>query len=210
MAQTLEPVPLRVDPIRRLPQLTAGLALYGASNALMVRARLGLSPWDVFHQGVSQHTGIDFGTVTAATGLVVLLFWIPLRQRPGFGTVANILVVGASVDAVLAIVPTSNVLAIRITLLVSGVVLNGIATALYVGPRLGPGPRDGLMTGLSARTGLSIRLVRTGIEATVLLIGWLLGGNVGIGTVLYAVTIGPLVQFFLRFLVWESRDRVSG
>lgn len=203
-------MPVRVEPRRRLPQLAVGLALYGASDAVLVRARLGLDPWDVFHQGLSRLTGVDFGTVTAFVGIAVLLLWIPLRQRPGVGTVANIALVALSIDAVLAIVPVQQALAVRIPLLVGGVVLNGLATAIYVGARLGPGPRDGLMTGWSARSGRSIRFVRTCVEATVLVVGWLLGGNVGIGTVGYAVAIGPLIQFFLRYWVWRPDRRVSG
>jgi uncharacterized membrane protein YczE len=206
----LTAVPIRVAPRRRVPQLAIGLALYGASNALMVRARLGVAPWDVFHQGVSQRTGIDFGLVTAIVGVVVLLAWLPLRQRPGVGTIANIAVVSLAVDAVLAILPPQQALPVRVLLLVSGVVLNGLATAIYVGARLGPGPRDGLMTGLAARTGRSIRLVRTCVELTVLGVGWLLGGNVGVGTVLYAVAIGPLIQFFLRFCAWRRNVVLPG
>src|SRR5262249_33124833 len=143
----LHPVPVTVSPVRRLPQLAAGLALYGASDGLLVRAHLGLDPWDVFHDGVSKRLGLDFGTVTAITGLLALLAWIPLRQRPGVGTIANIALVALSVDAVLYPVPPLSALAIRIPMLVAGIVLNGLATAIYVGARLGPGPRDGLMTG---------------------------------------------------------------
>jgi uncharacterized membrane protein YczE len=205
-APVLTSVPVTVSPVRRLPQLALGLALYGASDGLLVRAHLGLDPWDVFHDGVSKRLGLDFGTVTAITGLIVLLAWIPLRQRPGVGTIANIALVALSIDAVLATVPQPNALAVRVPMLVGAIVLNGLATAIYVGARLGPGPRDGLMTGLSGRTGWSIRLVRTGIEVTVLVIGWLLGGTVGVGTVLYALGIGPLIQFFLRYFVWRPAE----
>jgi uncharacterized membrane protein YczE len=198
-------VPVSVRPARRLPQLAAGLALYGASDGLLVRAHLGLDPWDVLHEGLTKVFGLDFGAVTALTGIVVLLGWIPLRQRPGVGTVANIALIALSVDAILAAIPPQTLLVTRIPLLVGGVVLNGLATAIYVGARLGPGPRDGLMTGIAARTGWSIRLVRTGIEVTVLVIGWFLGGTVGIGTVLYAVGIGPLIQFFLPRCTWQAR-----
>jgi uncharacterized membrane protein YczE len=191
---------------RRLPQLAAGLALYGASDGLLVRAHLGLDPWDVFHEGITKRFGLDFGLVSAITGVLVLLAWIPLRQRPGVGTIANIALVALSVDAVLVTVPQQTALLVRVPMLVAAIVLNGLATAVYVGARLGPGPRDGLMTGLSARTGRSIRLVRTGIEVTVLVAGWLLGGTVGIGTVLYAVGIGPLIQLFLRYCVWHPSD----
>jgi uncharacterized membrane protein YczE len=203
-AVALSGVPVTVRPLRRLPQLFAGLVLYGASDGLLVRAHLGLDPWDVLHEGVSKRLGVDFGSVVAVVGVLVLLAWIPLRQRPGVGTVANVAVVALSVDAVLALVAQPGSLLARIVLLVSGVVLNGLATAGYIGARLGPGPRDGLMTGLTARTGWSIRLVRTGIELTVLACGWLLGGTVGVGTVLYAVGIGPLTQLFLPLVVWRG------
>ncbi|MFI1193777.1 YitT family protein [Micromonospora sp. NPDC020750] len=189
---------LRQRPVRRLTQLYAGLLLYGVSMALMIRSGLGLDPWDVFHQGLSRLTGLSFGTVTIAVGALVLLLWIPLRQRPGLGTVSNVLVIGLVVDATLALLPGGGPLAARAALLVAGIVANGVATALYLGARLGPGPRDGLMTGYVARRpGRSVRLVRTVIEITVLALGWLLGGTVGVGTVAYALTIGPLAQFFL-------------
>ncbi|MET8045068.1 hypothetical protein ABZU25_29915 [Micromonospora sp. NPDC005215] len=189
---------LRQQPVRRLVQLYLGLALYGVSMALMVRSDLGLDPWDVFHQGLSKLTGLSFGTVTIAVGALVLLLWIPLRQRPGLGTVSNVVVVGLVVDATLALLPTGGPLGVRIALLITGIVANGAATALYLGARLGPGPRDGLMTGFVARRpGLSTRLVRTGIEVTVLLLGALLGGTVGLGTVAYALAIGPLAQLFI-------------
>lgn len=182
---------------RRLVQLYAGLALYGTSMALMLRADLGLDPWDVLHQGVADRTGMSFGTVAIVTGAAVLLLWVPLRQRPGFGTVSNVVVIGLAVDAALAVLPVPASWVVRAGLLVSGVVLNGVATGLYIGARLGPGPRDGLMTGLVRRTGRPVRLVRTALEASVLVVGWLLGGTVGIGTVAYALAIGPLVQVFL-------------
>ncbi|WP_433125929.1 YczE/YyaS/YitT family protein [Micromonospora sp. CA-240977] len=189
---------LRQRPVRRLAQLYLGLALYGVSMALMVRSDLGLDPWDVFHQGLSKLTGLSFGTVTIAVGALVLLLWIPLRQRPGLGTVSNVVVVGLVVDATLALLPTGGPLGVRIALLITGIVANGAATGLYLGARLGPGPRDGLMTGVVARRPrLSTRLVRTVIEVTVLALGWLLGGRVGLGTVAYALAIGPLAQFFI-------------
>ncbi|MCX4471039.1 hypothetical protein OOK41_12075 [Micromonospora sp. NBC_01655] len=189
---------LRQRPVRRLTQLYAGLVLYGVSMALMIRSGLGLDPWDVFHQGIARRTGLSFGTVTIAVGALVLLLWIPLRQRPGLGTVSNVVVIGLVVDATLAVLPDGGPLAARAALLVAGIVSNGAATALYLGARLGPGPRDGLMTGYVARRpGRSVRLVRTVIEVTVLALGWLLGGTVGVGTVAYALTIGPLAQFFL-------------
>lgn len=164
----------------------------------MVRAELGLGPWDVFHQGVAGRTGLSIGTVSVAVGALVLLLWIPLRQRPGLGTVSNVVLVGVSMDATLLVTPQGEALAVRIPLLVAGVVLNGAATGLYLSARHGAGPRDGLMTGLHRVTGRSIRLVRTGIELTVLAAGVLLGGSAGAGTAAYALTIGPLAQFFLR------------
>jgi uncharacterized membrane protein YczE len=202
----LKPVPVSVSPARRLPQLFAGLALYGASMALQIRSLLGLDPWDVLHDALSKLTGLTFGTITALTGALVLLCWLPLRQRPGVGTMANILLIAVAVDATLAVLPTPRLLVLRIAFLVAGVVLNGLATAAYIGARLGPGPRDGLMTGVNTRTGWSIRLIRTTIELTVLATGFLLGGTVGLGTVLYALTIGPLTQAFLPFVTWHRRD----
>lgn len=183
---------------RRLVQLYAGLVLYGASCALQVRATLGLGPWDVFHQGVSEHSGLSIGVVSIIAGAAVLLLWIPLRQRPGFGTVSNVFMVGLAMDATLYLVPDLHHLAARVPLLVAAVVLNGVATGLYISARLGPGPRDGLMTGLHRTTGRSVRLVRTGIEVAVLVTGFVLGGSVGVGTALYALAIGPLAQYFLR------------
>ena len=178
--------------------LLAGLCGYGVSMAMMVRAGLGLDPWDVFHQGVADATGLRFGWVVIAVGALVLLAWIPLRQRPGIGTVSNVIVIGLAVDAAVAVLPTPQPLAARVAFLAAGIALNGLATGLYIGARLGPGPRDGLMTGYVAlRPGRSIRVVRTVIEVAVLAVGWLLGGTVGVGTVLYAVAIGPTVQFFL-------------
>ncbi|MFC0602817.1 YczE/YyaS/YitT family protein [Streptomyces palmae] len=166
--------------------------------AMQVRATLGLDPWDTFHQGVAERTSLSFGTVTILVGVVVLLLWIPLRQRPGLGTVSNVLVIGLVADGTLWLMPQPDALAVRIPLLLASIVLNGVATGLYISARFGPGPRDGLTTGLHRRSGRSIRLVRTGIELTVLATGFLLGGSIGVGTVLYAVAIGPLSQFFLR------------
>ncbi|MEU7470969.1 hypothetical protein AB0A94_20945 [Streptomyces sp. NPDC044984] len=183
---------------RRLFQLYAGLALYGASSALLVRSGLGLEPWNVLHQGLSERTGLSMGVVLTLVGAAVLLLWIPLRQRPGLGTVSNVLVIGAAMDAALAVVPDAHTMAVRVPLMAAGIVLNGAATGLYIAARFGPGPRDGLMTGLNRRTGVSVRLVRTAIEITVVVTGFLLGGTVGVGTLLYAVTIGPLAQLFLR------------
>jgi len=182
---------------RRLTQLTAGLVLYGLSMGLMFRSQLGLDPWDVFHAGVAEHVPLTFGQVVIATGAVVLLLWIPLKQWPGLGTVANAVLIGLATDATLAVVSTPDSLSARMAMLVAGIGLNAVATASYIGAQLGPGPRDGLMTGLVGRTGLSVRLVRTSIEVSVLVVGFLLGGTVGIGTVLYAVGIGPMVQVLL-------------
>ncbi|MFD9893949.1 YitT family protein [Amycolatopsis sp. NPDC059027] len=207
MAQLdLRPVRITHAPVRRSAQLLAGLALYGTSMAMMTRAHLGLAPWDVLSDGLNKLTGLSFGTLTAIIAVAVLLLWIPIRQRPGIGTVANIVVISIVVDLVRAVLPDQHVLAWQITLLVGGVVLNGVATAVYVGTRLGPGPRDGLMTGLAARTGWSVRLVRTGIEVTVLAAGWLLGGSVGVGTVFYALAIGPLAQALLPLVTWRGPE----
>jgi uncharacterized membrane protein YczE len=180
----------------RLVQLYAGLVLYGVSSSLLVLAGLGLDPWDVFHQGLARNTPLAIGTWAILVGVAVLLLWIPLRQRPGIGTLSNVVLVGGTMDVVLGHVHAPHALGIRILCLVSGVFLNGIATGAYIGAGLGPGPRDGLMTGLAAR-GHSIRIVRTGIELAVLVTGWLLGGTVGVGTVLYALSIGPLAHVFI-------------
>ncbi|CAA9219122.1 MAG: Integral membrane protein [uncultured Blastococcus sp.] len=182
---------------RRLVQLYAGLALYGVSMALIVASTLGNMPWDVLHQGLADRLGWSIGTAAVVVGALVLLAWIPLRQRPGLGTVSNVVVLGLALDATLAVLPEPTALPIRAGFLVGGVLLNAVATAAYIGVHLGPGPRDGLMTGLVRRTGRSVRLVRTSIEVAVVAVGWLLGGTLGIGTVLYAVAIGPLVQLLL-------------
>lgn len=183
--------------IRRLVQLNLGLCLFGAALALMVRARLGLDPWNVFHQGLATHTGLTIGQVSILAGIVVMLLWIPLRQRPGIGTVCNVFVIGLTLDATLLVLPEIEGLALRSAFLVAGVVLNGLGCAAYIGAGLGTGPRDGLMTGLHQRFGWSIRVARLSIEIAVLALGWLLGGVAGVGTVLYALAIGPIVQFFL-------------
>jgi uncharacterized membrane protein YczE len=198
----LHPVPVSIAPVRRLPQLLAGLWLYGASMAMQIKAGLGLDPWDVLHEGLTKRSGLSFGLITAIVGALVLLCWIPLRQRPGVGTVSNVIVIGISVDVTLALLPTPTDLLPRIVLLVAGIVFNGIAAATYIGARLGPGPRDGLTTGFCLRTGLSLRLVRTTVEVLVLISGCLLGGTIGVGTVLYALSIGPLTQAFLPQLTW--------
>ena len=182
---------------RRLIQLYAGLVLFGVSMGLLVRAQLGVIPWDVLHQGLSRQLGVSMGTVVIAVSLLLLLAWIPLRERPGLGTISNALVIGLALDAALVVLPPVDAIPLRVLLVLTGVLLNAVATASYIGVHLGPGPRDGLMTGLVRRTGRSVSVVRTSIEATVVLVGWLLGGTVGLGTVVYALSIGPLVQFLL-------------
>ncbi|MBK8435509.1 MAG: hypothetical protein IPL37_03025 [Austwickia sp.] len=174
-----------------------GLTLYGVSMAMLIRSTLGLDPWDVLHVGLAGHLGWSIGVTTIAVGAFVLLGWIPLRQWPGLGTVANTIWIGVATDAALAVIPVTDQLPVRWALLLTGIVGNGLASALYIGSQLGPGPRDGLMTGLHHRTGVSIRVVRTALELTVLGIGWWLGGTVGVGTVMYAVGIGPLLHAFL-------------
>ena len=194
--------------LRRLTQLFAGLVLYGFSDALMLLAGLGVDPWDVFHQGLSRRFGLGVGTWAIIVGLVVLALWIPLHQRPGFGTVSNVIVVGSVIDLSLATIPAPHGLASRTVVLLAGVFLNGVATGAYIGAGLGPGPRDGLMTGLAAR-GHSIRVVRTALELTVLVSGWLLGGTVGIGTVVYALAIGPLAHIFIPLFQVREPLRVD-
>lgn len=174
----------------------------------MVRAELGLGPWDVLHHGVAERTDLEIGTVVIAMSVLILVLWIPLRQRPGLGTLANVVVVGLIVNATLKLLPAPNHLAARLAFLVTGVVGNGAATGMYIGAGLGPGPRDGLMTGL-AQHGLSIRLTRTLIELSVLAIGWALGGLVGIGTVAYAISIGPLAQYFIPKLTIGPPTRLT-
>jgi uncharacterized membrane protein YczE len=191
---------------RRLVQLFLGLALYGVSIAVLVLADLGLMPWDVLHQGLARLVGWSLGTVIIVVGVLVLLAWIPLRERPGVGTVANVVVVGLVADAVLAVVDPPSSLAARIALAAGGILVNAVATAAYVGVQLGAGPRDGLMTGLVRRTGRSVGVVRTSIEVAVVVSGWLLGGTVGVVTVVYALAIGPLVQPLLpRLTVLPGR-----
>lgn len=182
--------------LRSLIQLFAGLILYGVSDAMILGAQLGADPWDVFHQGLSRRTGLAVGTWAIMVGAGVLLLWIPLRQRPGIGTVCNALLVGAVINIALPLMPTTPSLFVAITLMLCGVVLNGVATGAYIGAGLGPGPRDGVMIGVAA-LGHSIRLVRTIIEVTVLAAGFLLGGTVGVGTLVYALGIGPLAHVFI-------------
>ncbi|GAA4220535.1 putative membrane protein YczE [Streptosporangium album] len=180
----------------RITRLYAGLALYGIGIGLQIESHLGGSPWDVFHQGLSIHMGLSIGTWIILVGALVMLLWIPLRQRPGIGTISNVVFLGLFADAAMWLAPTPDPLAARWAYLLLGVVATGAATGLYIGAGLGPGPRDGLMTGLN-RLGLSIRVARTVIEVTVLAAGWLLGGTVGVGTVVFALAIGPLTQFFM-------------
>lgn len=183
----------------RLVRLLVGLFLYGFTMAMMVESTLGLDPWDVFHEGLAKHLPLTFGQVVILTGAVVLLLWIPLRQLPGIGTVLNVIVIGLAADFGIAVIAQPDQLWLRALLLVGGVVGNGLAGAVYIGAQLGPGPRDGLWLGLVRRTGRSVRFWRTAIEVTVLAVGFVLGGTVGAGTVLYALTIGPIVQFFLPY-----------
>jgi uncharacterized membrane protein YczE len=192
----LAPIPADRRAIR-LIQLYVGLLIYGISSSLLVLGRHGLVPWDVLHQGLSKHTGIALGTWAIIVSVAVLVLWIPLRERPGLGTISNAIAVGATIDVVLALTPPVDGSLARWGCTVGGVLLNGLATGMYIGAGLGPGPRDGLMTGLARRTGRSLRVVRTAIEASVLVIGWLIGGTVGVGTFVYLVGIGPLAHTFV-------------
>ncbi|MBX3100514.1 MAG: hypothetical protein KF761_13160 [Salinibacterium sp.] len=185
---------------RRIAQLLVGLFFYGFAIAMMIRAGLGIAPWDVLSQGVVLHTGINYAVVTNVIGALVLLLWIPIRQKPGIGTVANVLLIGPSIEVGLWMMPATDDLIARILLLAGGLILLAVATGLYIGARFGPGPRDGLMTGIHHRTGWPIWAVRTSIEVTVLAIGWLLGGNVGLGTLAFALLIGPMVNVTLPLL----------
>ncbi len=191
----------------RIVQLLVGLVLYGAGCAIMVRAGIGLDPWTVFAQGISRQTGVGIGWVTNIVGFLVLLLWIPLRQRPGLGTVANILLVGTSMQATLAVFPAVDGFALQLIAFVAGMVLVAVASGLYIGADFGPGPRDGLMTGLHARFGWPIWAARLGVEASVLLAGWMLGGTVGIGTIIFALGIGPLVHRTLP--LFDRRRRAA-
>jgi len=183
----------------RLLRCVVGLVVCGVGIALMVVGDVGLAPWDVLHRGISTRTDAGIGTVIIAVGFVLLVVWIPLRVRPGVGTILNAVLLGATVNVLLPVLPEPGAIAVRTTLMVLGVVAFGLGTGLYIGAGLGPGPRDGLMTGIAAR-GHSLRLVRTAIELSVLVVGWALGGSVGLGTAVFALTIGPLVQFFLTHL----------
>lgn len=193
--------------LRRLLQLYVGLCLYGISTAMFVRANLGADPWDVFHLGVGKVFDLDIGTVMILTGALVLLLWIPIRQRPGLGTLSNVIVLGLAANATMALLPTPSSLPMQSLLMMAAVVLNALATGMYIGAGFGPGPRDGLMTGIHARTGWSVRAIRTCIEITVLIIGYFLGGSVGIGTLVYALAIGPLIQLCLP---WFQVERKTG
>ncbi|MCW2755216.1 MAG: hypothetical protein JWQ32_2627 [Marmoricola sp.] len=188
---------------RRLTQLLIGLLLYGVTLAMLIRSALGNAPWDVLHQGLARHLPLTIGQAVIVVSLLVLLLWIPLRELPGLGTIANSFLVGIAADITLGLLHRPDALEARIGLLVAGVLLNAVATALYIGSQFGPGPRDGLMTGLHRRTGVSIRLVRTGLELTAVLVGFLLGGTVGVGTLVYTLAIGPLVQAMLPRAIVE-------
>lgn len=191
--------------LRRLLQLYVGLSLYGLSTAMFVRADLGADPWNVFHLGVAKLLAMDIGTVIILTGVLVLLLWIPLRLRPGLGTISNVIAIGLAADVALTFIPAIDSLMARSLLLVSAVIVNALATGMYIGAGFGAGPRDGLMTGINARTGWSVRSVRTAIEVSVLLLGWVLGGTFGVGTVLYALSIGPLIQICLPWFRQKPR-----
>lgn len=195
---------------RRFSQLLLGLVLYGASLAMMVRGGLGLAPWDVLHAGVALHVPITLGQSVIALSFVVLVLWLPLRERPGVGTVLNALLVGLCADATLAVLAAPDHLVMQISLMLGGVILNGVATGMYIGAGFGRGPRDGLMTGLVRRTGRSVRLVRTSLEVTVVLLGYLLGGTVGAATVLYALAIGPLVHLTIPWFTVRIARPASG
>lgn len=191
----------------RLFQLVWGLWLYGLSMAMMIRANLGLDPWDVLHQGLAPRLGLSFGMTVNVLGAIILLLWLPMRQKPGIGTVLNILLIGTAVDVSMPYLPDPTGYPTRFAMLGLGIVLNGIAGGAYIGAGLGPGPRDGLMTGICRKTGWPIKLVRTGIELTVLSIGWMLGGTVGIGTVLYAISIGWIIHYALPF--FRVKDKAT-
>ncbi|MEW1961706.1 hypothetical protein AB0269_04495 [Microbacterium sp. NPDC077644] len=195
---------------RRIAQLLIGLFLYGVGIAFMVRGEIGAAPWDVLTQGIATHVPLTFGVITILTSVVVLLLWLPLRQRYGIGTLLNALLVGPSADVGLLLIPTGQPLWLRIGFFVIGLVVLAAATGMYIGAHFGPGPRDGLMTGLHKRTGWPIWAVRTGIEVVVVAVGWALGGNVGVGTLAFALLVGPLCQYFLRiFAIRLPADRTS-
>lgn len=189
--------PMSTDHLaQRIIRCVIGLALFGIGISLIIDARIGLPPWDVFHQGVAERVGRSIGTVIIATGAVLMLLWIPLRQRPGIGTILNAIEIGLVANLTIALLPQPDSIYLRVPMMLTGIVVTAIGSGLYIGSGLGPGPRDGLMTGLASR-GVPLRIARTGIEVVVLVVGWLLGGQVGIGTVAFALLIGPLVQVFL-------------
>lgn len=198
-------------PLRRFFQLILGLFLYGIGISLMVRAAIGIAPWDVLTQGVSKQSGLSFGLVTNLIGVVVLLLWMPLRQRPGLGTLLNVLLIGPSAQLGLWLLPEMHGLALQIPVFASGLLVLALATGLYIGANFGPGPRDGLMTGLHYRYGWPVWRVRTLIEASVLLTGWLLGGDVGWGTLAFALLVGPLCGITLRWFapLPDKREKMA-
>ncbi|MGX1931860.1 membrane protein YczE [Microbacterium resistens] len=195
---------------RRITQLVVGLFLYGIGIAFIVRAGLGAAPWDVLSQGLSHHVPLTFGAITILVSIVVLLLWIPIRQRPGIGTLLNALLVGPAADVGFLVIPVAKDLWVQILLFLIGLLVLAAATGLYIGAHFGPGPRDGLMTGLHRRTGWPIWIVRTGIEVAVVAIGWVLGGTVGAGTVAFALLVGPLCQLFLRMFTVRLAGGVPG
>ncbi len=201
------PFPSRSELVRRVPRLILGLVLFGLGISMMVTANLGLSPWEVFHQGISRRTGIPLGTVGILTGILVLLLWFPLRERPGIGTITNVFLIGIVIDLTQLVFPDSiDMMWLRWVLMLGGTVVIALGSGLYIGVGLGPGPRDGLMTGLSRRN-IPIGVARIGIEVTVLAAGWILGGTVGIGTVVFAFGVGPLVAVFLPRMSLEPLYR---
>jgi uncharacterized membrane protein YczE len=206
LRQSTDPAPVLV---RRFTQLIVGLFLYGIGIALIVRGELGVGPWDVLTQGIMKQTGLSFGLITVIMSGVVLLLWIPIRQRPGFGTILNALLVGPAADVGLWLIPSGLDLWVRVVLLAAGILVLAAATGLYIGAHFGPGPRDGLMTGLHRVTGWKIWIVRTGIEVTVLAAGWLLGGNVGIGTLAFALLIGPLCGYTMPLFAIKRADAAA-
>lgn len=205
LRQSTDPAPMLV---RRFTQLIGGLFLYGFGIALIVRGELGVGPWDVLTQGIMKQTGLSFGLITVIMSGIVLLLWIPIRQRPGFGTIANALLVGPAADVGLWLIPPGLDLWVRVLLLATGILVLAAATGLYIGAHFGPGPRDGLMTGLHRVTGWRIWIVRTGIELTVLAAGWLLGGNVGVGTLAFALLIGPLCGYTIPLFAVKRSGRM--
>jgi uncharacterized membrane protein YczE len=188
---------------QRLARCTFGLALFAVGISLQMNANIGAPPWDVFHQGVSKQTEISVGKVIVMTGFILLLLWIPLKQKPGLGTILNALEIGLVADLALAIIPEPNNIFIRVVMAALGIVIVAVGTGFYIGSALGPGPRDGLMTGLAKR-GIPIRIGRTAIEVTVLIVGLVLGGQVGVATFAFAFGVGPLVHFFLPRLAISS------